>query len=172
MRASDNAPSQAGAMTDRQGEIVEMAGVTKRFPGVTALNRVSVDFRRGEVHAVVGENGAGKSTLMNVLAGEFPPNEGEIRIDGKPVRFASPLDSRRAGIVVVYQELALIRREFSRQNVDQGRLAGAVLADDRVHFPAAESNGDEIERDDAGEPFGHPGYLDDFVLTIRHGACS
>ena len=77
-------------MTDRHDEIVEIAGVTKRFPGVVALNYVSVGFRSGEVHAVVGENGAGKSTLINVLAGEFPPNEGELRIDGKPVRFASP----------------------------------------------------------------------------------
>ena len=113
-------------MTDRS-VIVEMAGVTKRFPGVTALNRVSVDFRRGEVHAVVGENGAGKSTLMNVLAGEFPPNEGEIRMDGKPVRFASPLDSRGAGIVVVYQELALCPTMTVAENVMMAEMAAAPV---------------------------------------------
>ena len=110
-------------MTDRQSEIVEIAGVTKRFPGVIALNRVSVGFRRGEVHAVVGENGAGKSTLINILAGEFPPNEGELRIDGKPVRFASPLDSRAAGIVVVYQELALCPTMSVAENVMMSELA-------------------------------------------------
>ena len=115
-------------MTDRHDEIVEIAGVTKRFPGVIALNHVSVGFRRGEVHAVVGENGAGKSTLINVLAGEFPPNEGEIRIDGKPARFASPLDSRAAGIVVVYQELALCPTMSVAENVMMSDLATRPVA--------------------------------------------
>ena len=103
--------------SSHRGTAVEIAGVTKRFPGVLALDRISIGFRAGEVHAVIGENGAGKSTLMNILAGDLQPNEGEIRVDGKPVRFASPLDSRAAGIVVVYQELALCptmsdRREY------------------------------------------------------------
>ena len=115
-------------MTDRHDEIVEIAGVTKRFPGVVALNHVSVGFRSGEVHAVVGENGAGKSTLINVLAGEFPPNEGELRIDGKPVRFASPLDSRAAGIVVVYQELALCPTMSVAENVMMSELAARPVA--------------------------------------------
>jgi ABC-type sugar transport system ATPase subunit len=110
-------------MTDRHDDIVEIAGVTKRFPGVIALNCVSVGFRGGEVHAVVGENGAGKSTLINVLAGEFPPNEGELRIDGKPARFASPLDSRAAGIVVVHQELALCPTMSVAENVMMSELA-------------------------------------------------
>ena len=110
-------------MTLRQSDIVEIAGVTKRFPGVIALNRVSVGVRSREVHAVVGENGAGKSTLINILAGEFPPNEGELRIDGKPVRFASPLDSRAAGIVVVYQELALCPTMSVAENVMMSDLA-------------------------------------------------
>ncbi|HZZ62917.1 MAG TPA: sugar ABC transporter ATP-binding protein [Roseiarcus sp.] len=115
-------------MTDRRDEIVEIVGVTKRFPGVIALNHVSVEFRRGEVHAVVGENGAGKSTLINVLAGEFPPNEGELRIDGKPVRFASPLDSRAAGIVVVYQELALCPTMSVAENVMMSEMAARPVA--------------------------------------------
>src|SRR5262245_34039674 len=87
--------------------IVEIDGVTRRFPGVLALDKVSLGIRPGEVHAVVGENGAGKSTLMNIMAGDLQPTEGELRIDGKPVRFRSALDSRAAGIVVIYQELAL-----------------------------------------------------------------
>ena len=115
-------------MTDRHDEIVEIAGVTKRFPGVIALNHVSVGFRRGEVHAVVGENGAGKSTLINILAGEFPPNEGEVRLDGKPARFASPLDSRAAGIVVVYQELALCPTMSVAENVMMSDLAMSPVA--------------------------------------------
>jgi ABC-type sugar transport system ATPase subunit len=88
-------------------DIVEIGGITKWFPGVLALDKVSLGVRPGEVHAVVGENGAGKSTLMNILAGDLQPTEGELRIDGRPVRFRSALDSRAAGIVVVYQELAL-----------------------------------------------------------------
>jgi len=114
-------------MTDRH-DIVEIAGVTKRFPGVIALNRVSVGFRGGEVHAVVGENGAGKSTLINVLAGEFPPDEGELRIDGKPARFASPLDSRAAGIVVVHQELALCPKMSVAENVMMSEMAARPVA--------------------------------------------
>ncbi|CCV08255.1 Ribose import ATP-binding protein rbsA 2 [Mesorhizobium metallidurans STM 2683] len=96
-------------MTEQQtpAPIVEISGLTKRFPGVLALDRISVDFRPGEVHAVIGENGAGKSTLMNILAGDLQPNSGEIRIDGRQATIASPLASRAAGITVVYQELAL-----------------------------------------------------------------
>ncbi|WP_245467922.1 ATP-binding cassette domain-containing protein, partial [Mesorhizobium sp. M6A.T.Cr.TU.017.01.1.1] len=96
-------------MTEQQSPapIVEISGLTKRFPGVLALDRISVDFRPCEVHAVIGENGAGKSTLMNILAGDLQPDGGEIRIDGEEATIASPLASRAAGITVVYQELAL-----------------------------------------------------------------
>ena len=128
-------------MTDRHDEIVEIAGVTKRFPGVIALNHVSVGFRRGEVHAVVGENGAGKSTLINILAGEFPPNEGEVRLDGKPARFASPLDSRAAGIVVVYpgaRPLPDHERRRKRHDVGPGDEPG------RLAHSAAEDAGREL----------------------------
>ena len=103
--------------------IVEIAGVTKRFPGVLALDRISIGFRAGEVHAVIGENGAGKSTLMNILAGDLQPDEGEIRLDGKTMRFASPLDSRAAGIVVVYQELALCPTLSVAENIMMSDMA-------------------------------------------------
>jgi ribose transport system ATP-binding protein len=66
--------------------IVEIAGVTKTFPGVLALDRIHVGFRADEVHAVVGENGAGKSALMHILAGDLQPTEGEILVDGKATR--------------------------------------------------------------------------------------
>lgn len=81
--------------------------MTKRFPGVLALDRINVAFAAGEVHAVIGENGAGKSTLMNILAGDLQPNDGQIFIDGAPSVIATPLVSRAHGITVVYQELAL-----------------------------------------------------------------
>ena len=108
--------------------IVEIAGVTKRFPGVLALDHIHVGFRAGEVHAVVGENGAGKSTLMHILAGDLQPNEGEILVDGKATHFASPLDSRAAGIVVVYQELALCPTMTIAENVVMSDMARRRVA--------------------------------------------
>ncbi len=110
--------------TDNQPNIVEIDGVTKRFPGVLALDRVSLGFRPGEIHAVVGENGAGKSTLMNILAGDLQPTDGGLRVNGKRVRFASALDSRAAGIVVVYQELALCPTLSVAENIMMSEVAG------------------------------------------------
>jgi ribose transport system ATP-binding protein len=108
--------------------IVEIAGVTRRFPGVLALDRIHVSFRAGELHAVVGENGAGKSTLMHILAGDLQPNEGELLVDGKATHFASPLDSRTAGVVVVYQELALCPTMTIAENVVMSDMARRPVA--------------------------------------------
>ena len=92
-----------------QSTILEMRGITKRFPGVIALNDVNLAVTRGEVHAICGENGAGKSTLMKVLSGVYPHGsyEGEIVFDGEPVEFRGIRDSERKGIVIIHQELAL-----------------------------------------------------------------
>lgn len=83
---------------------VELAGIRKRFGGVTALDGVSLNVAPGEVHGLLGENGAGKSTLIRVLTGAIQPDEGEIRIDGIARRFAHPRDAQAAGIAAVYQE--------------------------------------------------------------------
>jgi ribose transport system ATP-binding protein len=88
-------------------EYLRMTGVKKRFGATVALAGVSLTARAGEVLALVGENGAGKSTLMKVLAGVHAPDEGELVLDGKPFKPSSPLDARRAGIAMIYQELAL-----------------------------------------------------------------
>src|SRR5437588_10752373 len=87
---------------------LELRGITKQFPGVLANDHVDLDVRRGEVHALLGENGAGKSTLMNVLSGLYHPDEGEIRLNGEPVSFASAKDAIEAGIGMVHQHFMLI----------------------------------------------------------------
>jgi len=87
--------------------ILKMEGITRRFPGVVALNDVNFDLREGEVHVLCGENGAGKSTLMKILAGVQPPSEGHIYLNGKKVTFANPLESEKSGIAIIYQEISL-----------------------------------------------------------------
>jgi len=88
--------------------LLRLSGITKRFLGVTALEDVSFDLRRGEVHALCGENGAGKSTLMKILSGQLQPDAGEIVFKGQPTRFASTNDAQAAGIAMIHQELNLV----------------------------------------------------------------
>ena len=97
--------------------VLELRGITKIFPGVTALDDFSCDIRRGEVHALVGENGAGKSTLMHIVGGVFPPDSGEIILDGKEVRFRSAHDAHLKGIRVVYQELSVVSNLSVAENI-------------------------------------------------------
>jgi len=100
-----------------------MRSISKRFPGVLALDRVSFDLHAGEVHALVGENGAGKSTLMNVLGGVYPfgSYEGDIVVDGEVRRFSGVHASEDAGIAVVHQELSLIPEFSIAENIFLGR---------------------------------------------------
>jgi len=90
---------------------LEMVDITKTFPGVRALDRVTLRARRGEIHAICGENGAGKSTLMKILSGYYPVGtyEGVIRIGGVDCAFRSIRDAERAGVAIIHQELALVR---------------------------------------------------------------
>jgi len=88
--------------------LLEMNNIHKRFPGVYALRGVSLNLKAGEVLALVGENGAGKSTLINVLGGIHPKDDGEIRIDGKPVEINSVADAREHGVSIIHQELVLV----------------------------------------------------------------
>jgi len=100
--------------------LVRVSGVTKRFGAITALDDVSVDFRIGEVHGLVGANGAGKSTLVKILAGAHSPDRGTIEIDGEPVKLHSTMDSRRLGLGFVYQELSLVPKFSVLQNLALG----------------------------------------------------
>src|ERR671939_105432 len=95
-------------MQDAEAPILELRGITKRFPGVLANDHVDFDLRRREVHALLGENGAGKSTLMNILYGLYHPDEGEIWVGGKRVSLSSPKDAIEHGIGMVHQHFMLI----------------------------------------------------------------
>ena len=85
-----------------------LVGVTKRFPGVVAVDDVSLEFRAGEVHVLLGENGAGKSTIAAMLAGLQEPDDGHLTIAGQPVRLRSPTESLKMGISTVFQHVMLV----------------------------------------------------------------
>lgn len=108
--------------------ILEMRHITKRFPGVVALDDVNLSVRRGEIHAICGENGAGKSTLMKVLSGVYPHGsyEGQIHFDGAEVQFSGIRQSEDAGIVIVHQELALIPELSIAENIFLGHTGGTA----------------------------------------------
>ncbi|NOX40828.1 MAG: sugar ABC transporter ATP-binding protein [Alphaproteobacteria bacterium] len=110
--------------------ILEVRNVTRTFPGVMALDNVSIDFRAGEIHAIIGENGAGKSTMMNVLAGEISPDSGTILVDGREMPITSPRVSQKLGIKVVFQELSLCQNLSVGENV----LLGAFAAQPAISY--------------------------------------
>ena len=101
-------------------ESMQMRGITKRFPGVQANERVDFDVCSGEVHALLGENGAGKSTLMKVLYGLYHPDEGEILLNGRPVSIASPTDAIALGIGMIHQHFMLVQTLTVAENVALG----------------------------------------------------
>jgi ribose transport system ATP-binding protein len=95
-------------MTEATAPLLSMRGMSRRFPGVLALDHVDFDLYPGEVHALVGENGAGKSTLINILAGVHQPSGGVLELGGKPAVLPNPLSAQRAGINVIFQEFNLL----------------------------------------------------------------
>lgn len=101
--------------------LLSMAGITKSFPGVLALDGVDLNLHRGEVLALLGENGAGKSTLIKVLAGAYRPDAGVIRLNGAEVELRNPVEAQRAGISVIFQEFNLVPSLSARENIFLGR---------------------------------------------------
>src|SRR5262249_60272945 len=96
---------------------LELRGLTKRFPGVVALDDASLTVRRGEIHAVIGQNGAGKSTMINVLSGMLQPDGGEIVLAGKPAEIDSTRAAIDLGVATGHQELSLLPNPTIPQNV-------------------------------------------------------
>jgi len=101
--------------------LLEARDIRKAFPGVVALDGVSLKLRTHSVHALMGENGAGKSTLMKIIAGIYAPDEGELRLQGQAVRFASPREALQQGIAMIHQELNLLPSMSVAENVWIGR---------------------------------------------------
>lgn len=100
--------------------IIEMLNIRKEFPGIVANNNINLQLKKGEIHALLGENGAGKSTLMNVLFGLYQPEEGEIRVKGKPVKMTDPKVANDLGIGMVHQHFMLVEKFTIAQNIILG----------------------------------------------------
>jgi simple sugar transport system ATP-binding protein len=101
--------------------LVSMSNISKRFGAVVALRQVSLEIDPGEVVGLVGDNAAGKSTLMKILSGAYQTDSGEVRMEGRPVHFVSPMEARHAGIEMVYQDFALVPELTVTQNIFLGR---------------------------------------------------
>ncbi|MCC8108633.1 MAG: ATP-binding cassette domain-containing protein, partial [Planctomycetes bacterium] len=103
-------------------ERIVMSGISKRFPGVVALDNVRLSVQPGEVHAVVGENGAGKSTLMKILAGAYEKDGGRLFLDGNEVDIRGPLHAQELGIAIIYQNLNMVPDLTAAENIFIGRF--------------------------------------------------
>jgi len=117
-------PTGAPGRQEGGSPALAMHGITKRFPGVLANDRVDFEAEAGEVHTLLGENGAGKTTLSRVLTGLYRPDEGEIRLYGSPVAFRSPREAIDAGVCMVHQQFRLVERFTVAQNIILGDRRG------------------------------------------------
>ena len=136
-------------MSNSRIPILEMRGITKRFPGVLALDHVDLTVYPGQVLALVGENGAGKSTLMKVLSGVHQMDEGEILMEGKPVKIENPLASQMMGISIIYQELSVLDNMNIAENIFLGRekRSSRVFVDKKLMHAEARRLLDEVGLD-------------------------
>src|ERR1700691_2262871 len=126
---ADNTIESRASQGARDDLLLDLSNVSKRFPGVVALDGVDFDLRRGEVHVLFGENGAGKSTLINIIAGTFPPDTGTFKYRGKDIAHLTPHGARFMGISPVFQEFSLVPELTVEHNLFLGRelTAGGFL---------------------------------------------
>jgi ABC-type uncharacterized transport system ATPase subunit len=108
---------------------LSLKNITKRYPGIVANDRVTLEVAPGEVLAVLGENGAGKSTMMKIIYGATQPDEGEVRFDGRPLTLESPAQARELGIAMVHQHFALFDTLSVAENVALGLTKRMSIAD-------------------------------------------
>ena len=135
VRSARRSSRDGGQTSDSHAVVLKAEGVSKTFAGVTALRDVDFDLTSGEVHALMGENGAGKSTLMKILAGVHVDYDGEIRIEGAPVRFSGVQDAERAGVAIIHQELNLVPELTAAENIFLGReplILGTIVDHRRI----------------------------------------
>ncbi len=130
--------------------LLEMRDIVKRYPGVLALDNVSIDLRPGEVHCLVGENGAGKSTLMKILSGAVSKDSGEICVKGEKAEYTSPSESRALGISIIYQDFKLVPELSAAANIFLGRELKNLFFLNKKEMNARASNvlselGEEID---------------------------
>ena len=172
--------------------VIEMLHITKEFPGIKANDDITLQLRKGEIHALLGENGAGKSTLMSVLFGLYQPEEGEIRKNGKPVKINDPNDATALGIGMVHQHFKLVdhadaqcvciigvaddnllavfadltsfRLVQAKQHAHQCTFAGAVLAQQGMYLAFAQLQGDIVVWLDSRELRGNVEHFDHKIL--------
>ena len=109
--------------------LISMLGITKRFPGVIANNKINLELYPGEIHALLGENGSGKSTLMSILTGLYQPTEGKILVEGKETQFSSPADAIKNGIGMVHQHFKLIESFTVAENIALSDTNGSFKLD-------------------------------------------
>lgn len=102
--------------------ILSIRGITKTFPGVIALNNISLDVKKGQVHGIVGENGAGKSTLMKILSGVYKPDKGNFEFNGNKIVSTKPVESLKMGLSIIYQEFNLVNKMTVGENIFLGRF--------------------------------------------------
>jgi rhamnose transport system ATP-binding protein len=148
--AEQHRESSASSVTISE-PVLALRGVSKSFPGVRALADVSFDVNAGEVHALLGENGAGKSTLIKIVSGVYPPDSGEMLVEGNPVRFLSPREAQAQGIATIYQEFSLYPELTVAENIFAGhmpRTLGGIALDWRR---AAREAATVLESLDAGD---------------------
>jgi ABC-type sugar transport system ATPase subunit len=140
-------PLSLNEVDNMSGKLLEMKGVTKKFPGVYALKGVDFDLEGGEVHALLGENGAGKSTLMKILNGIYSIDEGEIFIKGNGVQITGVKDAREYGISIIHQEISLVPYLSIAENIYLGRepLTKAGFIDIRTMYENAQKFLDDFD---------------------------
>lgn len=144
-----SAPTALREVLDMNEVALETKGLTKRFPGVTANEKVDLTIKKGEIRAIMGENGAGKSTLCNMLTGILTPTEGEIFFEGKKVEFSHPKEALKAGIRMVYQERNLIEYLTGAQSICLGLedRKGRVFVDEKKMYRRSEAICKEVGAD-------------------------